>query len=175
MNNNILRKFVKDVPNYPQKGVMFYDISPALFNSKAFRYSIIAMGDLITRLDYDFIVGIDARGFLFASALAIDLKKGLVLCRKKGKLPGKVTSQAYKYEYSQGELVIQSDKIIPGKKYLIIDDVLATGNTCLAAVQVLRKAKAVVTHSLFFGEICVLHGEELLTKNSIRTISLLKF
>jgi adenine phosphoribosyltransferase len=172
MNLNDIHELIVDVPDFPSPGIIFKNISPVLFDPLAFSFTISAMQRLIVKWDFDYIAGIDARGFIFASCLALKLKKGLVLCRKKGKLPGEVASQTNKYEYAQNELEIETNKIIPGKKYLIVDDILATGNTCLATAKILRERKAKVNQILFFAEIKFLQGRKLLLAEGLEPVSL---
>ena len=169
-----VEKLIVDVPDFPKKGIIFKNITPILFDPEVFNFTILKMLELVEGLEFDYILGIDARGFLFASCLAMKLKKGLALCRKKGKLPGKVISQSYSYEYAQNELEIEADKIIKEKKYLIVDDVLATGNTCIAAAKVIRAGRGIVENVLFFGEIEFLKGRESLSEANLQTISFLK-
>ena len=125
------KNYIIEVPNFPIKGVNFKDISPLLADKETFRSAIVEMGDLVGKVP-DYWIGIDARGFIFASALAVYFGGGVVMCRKKGKLPPPVVSESYSLEYDTSTLEIKDGK----GTAVIVDDVLATGGT-LRAVNVL--------------------------------------
>ena len=125
------KNYIIEVPNFPIKGVNFKDISPLLADQETFRSAIVEMGDLVGKVP-DYWIGIDARGFIFASALAVYFGGGVVMCRKKGKLPPPVVSESYSLEYDTSTLEIKDGK----GTAVIVDDVLATGGT-LRAVNVL--------------------------------------
>lgn len=157
-----IKKLIVTYPDFPQKGVLFRDLSPVLANPEAFK-SLIAIA--ASKLDKDFfdtIVAIDARGFVFGSALALTLGKGLVLCRKKGKLPGEIVTEKYTYEYATAELAIQKDRLQAGNRVWLVDDVLATGNTAVATAQILKRLRIDLIGCLFMVEIDFLQGKEKL-------------
>jgi adenine phosphoribosyltransferase len=160
-----IESLIKTYPDFPKKGVFFKDIFPVLANSEAFQSTIDELIKKVSDKEFDYIMGVDARGFIFGSAMATKLRKAFIVCRKKGKLPGKVISHKFNYEYSSAELAIQEGLIPPGSKVLLVDDILATGNTATACFQLLKKVKADVVATLFFGEIralregCVLRKE----------------
>lgn len=164
-----LQKLIKNYPDFPQPGVVFRDISPILADPEAFKAAIDAMVEQAEKLEFDKIAAIDARGFLFGGAMAYRLKKGLVIFRKPAKLPGELLTETYDYEYSTGSLSIQKGVISKGDKVLIVDDVLATGNTFLAAHNLVTKLGGdVVAHSCFV-ELTYLHGRQLLEKETRAT------
>mgnify|MGYP001483019895 CR=1 FL=1 len=167
MNNSEIKKTVRLVKDFPKTGVSFIDISTALEDAKVF-YSIIdKMAEMTKGLAIDKIVGLDARGFIFASALAYKLGKGLVIARKKGKLPFKTISCPYGLEYGKDELEIHVDSILEGENVLIVDDVLATGGTVEACEILIEELEANIVASLFFAEVEELQGRGKLSSEKI--------
>lgn len=158
--------YIKSYPDFPKKGVIFRDISPLLSDAKAFSTAIDALVVITKKLpDFDKIVAIDARGFIFGGALADRLHKGMVPCRKPNKLPGELLTQKYGYEYDSTSLSIQSGAIKSGEHVLILDDVLASGNTLLSAYKLANEAGAKVVGIMCFLELDYLNGRQLLEKN----------
>ncbi|MGV2392841.1 UNVERIFIED_CONTAM: adenine phosphoribosyltransferase [Campylobacter lari] len=167
-----LNEYIRDIKDFPKKGIVFKDISPLLANGEALNYVINEMAKLAT--DVDVIVGPDARGFLFGTPTAAFLKKPFVMVRKPGKLPGEVISKAYGLEYGNDVLQIQKGFIKPGQTIAIIDDVLATGGTTDAIVQLLQEQGAIVKKVILLMELVNLNGRKRLEKNSIVVESLIK-
>ncbi|HET9947206.1 MAG TPA: adenine phosphoribosyltransferase [Patescibacteria group bacterium] len=165
MQANQLKSFIAEFPDFPQKGVNFKDISPLLANPQQFSLAINEMCQAVENIEFNKIVAIEARGFIFAAAIAYKLQKGLIICRKPGKLPGELIAKGYNYEYSSSEISIQKDKLTKDDTVLVVDDVLATGNTALAAYQ-LSASCARVAGYLFFIELDFLKGREKLKENS---------
>ena len=157
-----LRAAVRDVPNFPKHGVMFKDITPILVDAQLFRESIECFLDRCRTLQVDKVVGIDARGFLFGSAVAYALEVGFVPIRKKGKLPFKTESAAYSLEYGDAEMEMHIDSIEPGDKIVLIDDLLATGGTSAAAAALITKVGGELLEAQFLIELEFLHGREKL-------------
>jgi len=155
-----IESFVNKIPDYPKPGILFYDISTLLVNNKAFEHSIRLMSENVSNLDIDLIAGIDARGFIFAAGLAHKLNKGMVMLRKKNKLPGKIFSQEYDLEY--GKDTIEINVNIENKKILLVDDLLATGGTANAALKLLKKSGAQVKCFLCLIELTFLSGKQKL-------------
>lgn len=176
MDKTALQKLVKDYRDFPQKGVIFRDISPILADPEAFSLAIDCMVEQLKTIAFDKIAAIDARGFLFGGVLADRLGKGLVLCRKSAKLPGQLETAQYGYEYSAASLSIQRGVIKPGDKILLVDDVLATGNTFQAAEQIIANLGAEVAAISCLLELTYLNGRQLLESNSLSvpTYSVLK-
>ncbi len=160
-----LKSFIEDFPDFPQKGIIFRDISPLLENQDVFATTMNALCDKVKDKKFNKIIGIDARGFIFASAMAYKLKKSFVICRKPGKLPGKLITQNYNYEYSSTAISIQQDKLKKEDKILIVDDVLASGNTALAAYKIAQR-KAKVVGLLFLIELSNLSGRKYLLQET---------
>ncbi|ADN68700.1 adenine phosphoribosyltransferase [Mycoplasmopsis fermentans] len=169
-----LKKYIRDIENFPKTGIMFKDISPLLANGKALNYTIIEMSKLAQ--DVDVIVGPDARGFLFGTPTAAFLKKPFIMVRKPGKLPGDVISKSYDLEYGNNVLQIQKGFIKEGQTVAIIDDVLATGGTTKAIIKLLEEQGAIVKKVILLLELVDLNGRQLITKdNDIEIVSLVKF
>ncbi|XP_074864710.1 adenine phosphoribosyltransferase [Carettochelys insculpta] len=160
----LLEERVRAFPGFPAPGVVFRDITPLIKDPIAFRTVIdLLEAHLKTRYPLiDFIVGLDSRGFLFGPILAQRLGIGCVLIRKKGKLPGPTESVSYALEYGEAELEIQSDAVEPGKKVVLVDDLLATGGTMGAACELMKKLKAEILECLVVIELKSLKGAEKL-------------
>lgn len=136
-----LKHKIRNIPNWPQKGVIFRDITPLLQDKKYFRQAIDDLTKLFSAKKIDKIVGIDARGFLLAAAMAYKLGTGVAIIRKKGKLPSKTLSQNYTLEYGKATIEIHNDAIKKGDRVLIVDDIIATGGTLEAAVKLVKRLK----------------------------------
>ena len=165
MKTGSLRDYISDHPDFPVEGVVFRDISPILAEPEAFKTSVEAMAAQVDPDSIDTVVGIDARGFIFGGVLASHWSKGLVLCRKPSKLPGELATREFGYEYSSGALSIQREAVRSGDRVMIVDDVLATGNTALAAHQLVEELGGTVTSIDCLLELAYLPGRELLEEN----------
>jgi adenine phosphoribosyltransferase len=153
-----LKRFVRDIPDFPKQGVMFKDITPLLACPEAFAFAIDELARKYAGERVDAIAAAEARGFLLAAPLAIALKKPLVPLRKPGKLPYKTTSFQYELEYGQAELHMHIDAIAPGDHVLLVDDVLATGGTMLAACALTEQAQGTVVGCAFLIDLAFLGG-----------------
>ena len=162
-----------DVPNFPKHGVVFKDITPVLVDASLFRASIDCFLERCRALQPDKIVGIDARGFLFGSAVAYALGVGFVPIRKKGKLPFKTESAAYSLEYGDAEMEMHIDSIEAGEKIVLIDDLLATGGTSAAAAALIQKVGGKLLEAQFLIELEFLHGKPKLAPTPV--VSFLKY
>jgi adenine phosphoribosyltransferase len=153
-----LKKYVRDVPDYPQKGIIFRDITPLLGDKAIFRETVGLMSEQWTANPPDLVAGIEARGFIPGSAIAVRLGAGFVPIRKTGKLPWMTVMETYELEYGIDQLEVHSDAVQPGQKVLIVDDVLATGGTASAAVRLMRKLGADVVGVQVLIELSYLGG-----------------
>lgn len=169
-----LLDYLPTVPDFPKPGIMFKDISPLLADHKAFAYAIEQLYDLSRGYKFDYLLGIEARGFIFATALAQATKKGLVLARKPNKLPKQVFSKAYGLEYGQDALQLQQDILPRDARVLVIDDVLATGGTLIAAANLVEQAGGHVAGAVVLLEISDLLGSAKLTSANIQSKSSIK-
>lgn len=157
-----LRAAVRDVPDFPKKGIVFKDITPILSDPSLFRASIDLFLDRCRGRKIDKVVGIDARGFLFGSAVAYELGVGFVPIRKRGKLPFQTQIASYSLEYGEAEMEMHVDAITAGEQIVLIDDLLATGGTSAAAAVLIRKAGGHVLEAQFLIELEFLHGRKQL-------------
>lgn len=176
MDSNVLEKLrtgVRDVPDFPKKGIIFKDITPILKDGGLFRDSIDLFVEQCQGKKIDKIVGIDARGFLFGSAVAYELGIGFVPLRKKGRLPYKTESAKYSLEYGEAEMELHTDAIVPGEQIVLIDDLLATGGTSASAATLIRKVGGELVAAIFLIELEFLHGRKKLDPTPI--VSFLKY
>ncbi|HSP09261.1 MAG TPA: adenine phosphoribosyltransferase [Candidatus Dormibacteraeota bacterium] len=158
-----LKKFVRDVPGYPQPGIIFRDITPLLGDKKIFGEVVDLMSKAWLDRKPDLVAAIEARGFIPGAAVAVRLGAGFVPIRKLGKLPWKTIQEAYQLEYGNDQLQIHSDAVEPGQKVLIVDDVLATGGTAAAAIRLVRKLGGDVMGVQVLIELEALGGRERLS------------
>jgi len=168
-----LRAAVRDVPDFPKKGIVFKDITPVLSDPGLFRASVDLFLDRCRGKKIDKIVGIDARGFLFGAAVAYELGVGFVPIRKRGKLPFQTEIASYSLEYGEAEMEMHIDAITAGERIVLIDDLLATGGTSAAAAILIRKAGGDLLEAQFLIELEFLHGRKQLEPTSV--ISFLKY
>lgn len=168
-----LRAAVRDVPNFPKHGIVFKDITPILVDAQLFRASIDVFLERCRGQKIDKIVGIDARGFLFGSAVAYELEVGFVPIRKKGKLPFKTESASYSLEYGDADMEMHVDSINAGERIVLIDDLLATGGTSAAAAALIAKVGGILLEAQFLIELEFLHGRDQLQPTPV--VSFLKY
>ena len=162
-----LRDGVRDVPDFPKKGIIFKDITPILSDHRLFRLSIDLFLERCRGKKIDKIVGIDARGFLFGSAVAYELNVGFVPIRKRGKLPFKTEIAKYSLEYGEAEMEMHIDAMKSGEKVVLVDDLLATGGTSAAAAALIKKVGGELLEAQFLIELDFLHGREKLTPTPV--------
>lgn len=157
-----LKDHIRGVPDFPKPGILFYDISTLLRHGPAWRAAVEGMAALIRPHAPSALAGIDARGFLLGAPLALELGCGFVMLRKRGKLPGAVTGLDYALEYGTDRIEIQSDAVEPGARVVVVDDLLATGGTMRAAIQLLRQVGAEVPLATALIELTFLGGRKRL-------------
>lgn len=159
---NELKKLIREIPDYPKPGILFYDVTTLLKDKKGFHALIDRLCDHYRNHHIDIVAGIEARGFIFAPALAYRLGAGFVPVRKPKKLPSKTASISYALEYGADSLEIHEDAVQKGQKVLVCDDLLATGGTAAATVQLVRKLGGVVDGAAFAVELTFLNGRQKL-------------
>lgn len=157
-----LKALITDIPDFPQPGIVFRDITTLLQNPDGLAHTIEVMSGQAAELEPDYIVGIESRGFIFAMPIAHQLRRGFVPVRKSGKLPRAVHRVSYSLEYGEDTLEVHQDAFAPGRKVLIVDDLLATGGTAAAAAEVVQKAGASVVGFSFVIELAGLAGRDKL-------------
>ncbi|WP_294356298.1 adenine phosphoribosyltransferase [uncultured Sphingomonas sp.] len=174
MANDDLRALIRTIPDFPKPGIQFRDITTLLLSPTGLATAVARM---VAAIDgpVDLVAGIEARGFLFAAALAVPLNAGVLLIRKDGKLPGATIAEDYALEYGQDRIAIHADACAPGARVLLIDDLIATGGTARAAVRLLRKAGATVMQAQFLVDLPDLGGADALRADDIRVDALVSF
>ena len=170
-----LKSYIRSIPDYPKKGILFRDITTLIKDSKAFSYSIDRIIEISKKLDFDKIAAIESRGFVFASAVSYKLKKPFIMMRKKNKLPSEKISVDFKLEYGTATLEIHKDSISNGDKILIIDDLIATGGTAEAGAKLVEMSKGKVAGFVFIINLFDLGGNKKLNDKSYFTESLIEF
>lgn len=161
---------IRNVPDFPKKGIMFRDITTLIEDKDSFRKSADALYELSKDLQIDKVVGIDSRGFIFGGILADKLGTGFVLVRKPGKLPAETLKQSYALEYGEDTLEIHKDSITPGDRILLHDDLLATGGTARAACDLIEKAGGVIVQISFIIELAFLGGKNIFKGYKVDTL-----
>ena len=170
-----LKNYIRSIPNYPKKGILFRDITTLIKDSKAFNYSIDKIVEISKKLDFDKIAAIESRGFVFASAVSYKLNKPFIMMRKKNKLPSEKISVDFELEYGTATLEIHTDSLSQGDKVLIIDDLIATGGTAEAGAKLVEMSKAKVAGFIFIINLFDLGGNKKLIDKSYFTKSLIEF
>lgn len=165
-----LKKHIRDIPDFPKKGILFKDITTLLKDKTAFKKAIDVMSEHAAKYKADTIVAVESRGFIFGSAIAYKLGLGFVPVRKKGKLPAETVKAEYSLEYGVDSLEMHKDAIGAGSKVLVVDDLLATGGTVSAVCQLIEKMKAKVCGVIFLIELCDLNGKDKLAKYKVEAL-----
>ncbi|MFH1592367.1 MAG: adenine phosphoribosyltransferase [Candidatus Woesearchaeota archaeon] len=170
-----LKAKIRTIPDWPKKGVMFRDITTLIKHPETFNKVINIFYERYKDKNIDIVAGIESRGFIFGSILAHKLNTGLVLLRKPGKLPAATTKQEYELEYGKDALEIHNDSIIPGQIVLLIDDLIATAGSCLAACELIKSLQGKLAECAFLVELTDLKGRERLENKGYKVFSLLQF
>jgi adenine phosphoribosyltransferase len=170
-----LKQHIRTIPDFPKEGILFYDISTLLAHAGAWRSCVNQLTSQVQPLQPDLLVGIESRGFLTAAPLALTLDCGFTMIRKKGKLPGPTISHTYDLEYGTDTIELQADAIKPGQTVVIMDDLLATGGTASAAVELIRDVGGVISGASFILELSFLRGRSRLEALGIKASTLLSY
>lgn len=165
-----LKKTIRDIPDFPKKGILFKDITTLLSDPVSFQRAVDLIGHRYVDKDIDLVVGVEARGFVMGAALAYKLGAGVVLVRKPGKLPYKTHKASYELEYGVDELEIHQDAIESGQKILIADDLLATGGTVSAVIELIEKMGGKIVECAFLVELNSLRGRKRLKPHGVFSI-----
>ncbi|WP_420606138.1 adenine phosphoribosyltransferase [Novosphingopyxis sp.] len=174
-DNADLAALVRTIPDYPKPGIRFRDISTLLLDGEGFRATIDRLAGTVEGERFDLIAGLEARGFIIASALSYVLRLGKVMLRKQGKLPGKRVGVDYMLEYGTDRIEMHEDAVAPGQRVLLVDDLIATGGTALAAIELLRGRGAVVDVALFVIDLPDLGGSQRLREAGVEPRHLIAF
>jgi adenine phosphoribosyltransferase len=172
-----IKSKIRTIPDYPKKGIMFRDITTLIKDPVGFRLVIDSMTQRYLHADFEFdtIVGIESRGFIIGSALAYTLGKGFIPIRKKGKLPAEVVSQEYELEYGTDRIEIHKDALKKGERVILVDDLLATGGTALAAAALIEKIGGVVVEIAFVVDLPDVGGKKKLLSKGYKIFTLTEF
>jgi len=165
-----IERAIRNIPDFPKPGIQFKDITPVLADARLFSGSIDLLTDRFKPGQVDAVVGIDARGFIFAAAAALKLQAGFVPIRKKGKLPYQTHEEQYDLEYGAATVAVHVDALKPGSRVLLIDDLLATGGTAAAAAALVERLGASILQIAFLIELGFLHGREKLKRYPVRSL-----
>ncbi len=159
-----LEEYVRTIPDFPQPGIMFRDVTSVLQDADGLHLAIDEMQDLVKDLDYDVVVGAESRGFIFGTPIAYNNHKPFVLIRKKGKLPAETVSVDYDLEYGSTTIEMHKDSIKPGQRVLVVDDLIATGGTTEAMIKLIESLGGVVVGVVVLMELAGLKGRERISK-----------
>ena len=170
-----LKKYIRSIPDYPKKGILFRDITTLIKDPEAFRFSVDKIIEISKKIKFDKVSAIESRGFVFASAVSYLLKKPLILLRKKNKLPADRYSVDFKLEYGEATIEVHKDSIKKNERILIIDDLIATGGTAEAAAKLVEISGGKVAGFIFVINLFDLPGEKLLKKKGYLIKSLIEF
>lgn len=165
-----LKKVVRDIPDFPQKGILFRDITPILQDPDALNEAIRQICEQLEGLDFDYVLGPESRGFIFGVPVAYAMHKGFIPVRKPGKLPCEVVRTEYELEYGSNVLEMHADALKKGDKVVIVDDLIATGGTSEAICKLVESVGAEVVAMSFVIELCDLNGRELLKDYDVKSI-----
>ena len=170
-----LGKYIRSIPDYPKKGILFRDITTLIKNKDAFKETIDQLSKLASKIKYNKLIAIESRGFIFASALSYKLSKSLILMRKKDKLPADTFSQDFVLEYGKATIEVHKDSINKNDSVIIIDDLIATGGTSEAAAKLVEKSGGKVAGFIFVINLYDLGGVKKLKEKGYEVLSLIEF
>lgn len=162
--------YVRTIPDFPEPGIMFRDVTTVLQDAEGFKLAIDEMKKLLDGVDFDVIAGAESRGFIFGAPLAYALGKPFVLIRKKGKLPCETIEKSYELEYGTATIEMHKDSVKPGQKVVVVDDLIATGGTIEAACELIEELGGEIAKVIFLMELAGLNGREKLAKYDVASV-----
>lgn len=165
-----VKDYIRTISDFPKKGVMFRDVTTVLQDARGLELAVDALSGLLDGVEFDIIVGIESRGFLFGAPIAYKLKRPFVPVRKKGKLPFNTVEEKYSLEYGSAVIEMHSDAIKPGQRAVIIDDLIATGGTVRAAARLVERLGGTVAKAIFLIELPALGGRENLKEYEVESV-----
>ena len=165
-----LKDYVTDIVDFPEKGIIFRDITSVLQDKEGLKLAIDQLIELVKDMEFDVVAGTESRGFIFGMPLAYELNKGFIPIRKKGKLPREVISREYALEYGTATVEIHKDAIEKGQKVLLVDDLIATGGTIKASAELIEELGGEVAGAAFLIELVELKGREILKEYDVRSL-----
>ena len=170
MIRNSIEDYVTTIPDFPEPGILFRDITTVLEDPDGLKLAIDSMKELVSSLDFDIIAGAESRGFIFGAPLGYALGKPFTLIRKKGKLPRETVEESYELEYGQATIEMHKDSIKPGDKVLVVDDLIATGGTIQAGINLIEKLGGEVVATVVLMELAGLNGREKISSTLLSVI-----
>ena len=165
-----MEEYVRSIPDFPEKGVVFRDVTSVLQDADGLALAIDSMKKMLDGLDFDVVVGTESRGFMFGVPIAYSMHKAFVPVRKKGKLPREIISREYDLEYGSAVVEMHRDSISPGQKVVVVDDLIATGGTIEASIQMIEELGGVVVKVIFLMELAGLKGRERLKNYDVDSV-----
>lgn len=165
-----IEEYVRSIPDFPEKGIIFRDVTSVLQDADGLHLAIDEMMKLLEGVDFDVVVGAESRGFIFGAPIAYEMHKPFVLCRKKGKLPCETITRDYELEYGTASIEMHKDSIKPGQKVVVIDDLIATGGTIEATCALIEELGGEVVKLAFLMELAGLNGRERLKKYDVASV-----
>lgn len=165
-----MEDYVLSIPDFPEKGVIFRDVTSVLADADGLRMAVDEMMKLLDGVDFDVVAGSESRGFIFGMPIAYEMRKPFVLIRKKGKLPRETVSVSYELEYGSAELEMHKDAIKPGQRVVLVDDLIATGGTSKAMIQLVEKLGGQVVKNIFLMELRGLNGRKQLEGYDVASV-----
>ena len=170
MSEKRIEDYIRTIPDFPEKGIMFRDITTILEDPEGLKLTVDRLCDSVRDVDFDLVVGLESRGFIFGVPIAYNLGKSFVPVRKKGKLPCATIEAEYDLEYGKSVLEMHKDAIVPGQKAVIIDDLIATGGTTEAIIRLIEQLGGEVVRIVFLMELCGLKGRKKLTGYDVQSV-----
>lgn len=170
LKESVIKELIRDVPDFPVDGIMFRDITPVLQDADSFKQVVCSLTELVAQMKPDVIVGIESRGFILGTPVALELGVGFVPVRKVGKLPAETVRAEYALEYGTNTVEMHKDAIMPGQRVAIVDDLLATGGTAAAACQLIEELEGNVSGLVFLIELEFLKGRRALEGYEVQTL-----